>query len=135
MIRRSNWPELLAAFVDDRRDRRFEWGRHDCVTLAADWVIEATGDDLLAHFRGRWACRRTAEALLAELGGLRAAATMVLGPARPPAELMRGDIVLCTDADIGEFLGVCLGADSVHAGGPLGVLLLPTMAATCGWRI
>ena len=133
--RYPDWPERLASFVDARRACRFAWGRHDCVTLAGDWVLEATGVDLLAELRGQWHSRRQADALLGSAGGLAMAVSNRLGERLRPAQLMRGDIVLGEGPDAEEFLGICLGEESVGVGRPVGVRLFQTMAAAAGWRI
>jgi hypothetical protein len=54
-IRRvADWPRRLEDFEARMTAARFEWGRRDCALMAADWVLEMTGIDFAAPFRGRY---------------------------------------------------------------------------------
>jgi hypothetical protein len=58
----------LFAALDAHRGQVFEWGKHDCALLAADAVLAMTGEDLAADYRGKYASRDEARALLAAHG-------------------------------------------------------------------
>ena len=79
MTRHPDWPERLAAFLEARRDRPFAWGTHDCVLMAADWVLEATGTDPIEGWRGRWSSASQAARMLEQAGGVPGAVTARLG--------------------------------------------------------
>jgi len=51
MKRFENWPELLAAFLEQHKATPFEWGRFDCALFAADAIHIMTGVDLAEDFR------------------------------------------------------------------------------------
>ena len=37
-MRVADWPEALAAFIDERRTAAFEWGANDCILFSASWI-------------------------------------------------------------------------------------------------
>lgn len=99
-MRPAGWPRtlseyLLAAQAQYKRDG-FAWGRFDCCTFGADWVVQMTGVDPLAEFRGKYSTREEAFALAG--GNLRTALESKLGPAIPVAHAQRGDLALFGDA-------------------------------------
>jgi len=107
--RLPNWPDLLAAFIEQRRHMPFQWGSNDCATFAADALLHITGQDPLASLRGRWATEAQALQVLAGMGGLPAAARRVLGrPSRVPMAAPRGALV-CARMQGQAVLGVHLG--------------------------
>lgn len=135
MSRPEDWPERLAAFFEARGATPFAWGSNDCVTFAAGWLRELSGIDVLAGI-GPWADEAEAEALLAERGGLVAAAEAALAgagiPEIAPELAGRGDIVLLR-AGNDEPLGICAGPRCAVAG-PDGVLFLPRAMILRAWR-
>ncbi|WP_273689008.1 DUF6950 family protein [Ketogulonicigenium vulgare] len=48
----------LAAYVGLAAQKPFAYGAHDCALFAAGWVLERTGQDLGASFRGRYSTER-----------------------------------------------------------------------------
>lgn len=52
--------EMLHHYID--KNQTFSWGKNDCALFAANWVVAATGYDLMEEFRGRYST---------ELGSLR----------------------------------------------------------------
>jgi hypothetical protein len=83
----------LAAYLRAAAPRSFRYGRHDCVTFAAGWVLARTGRDLLAGLD--YANLRDGRALLSAAGhgGLADAAGAVL----PEIQRLRaqpGDLAL-----------------------------------------
>lgn len=134
MRRYPDWPERLAMAIEAARERPFAWGFHDCCLFAADVVRELTGEDLAAPFRGRYASRREAVALLGARGGLEAVLDAVLGPRRPTARLAhRGDVVLA-QTDEGPAVGICCGYRAAFAG-PHGLTFLKPAAWSASWRV
>lgn len=134
MRRFEDWPRRLAAAIEAARTRPFTWGRHDCALWAADWVLACTGEDLAAGFRGRYATRAQAVALLGARGGLEAVVTSALGaPLATPRLARRGDVVSVT-TDEGPALGVCDGPRAWFVG-PHGLIAKPMAAWTTAWRV
>lgn len=132
--RLPDWPEQLVRFVDEARGRPFEWGEHDCVTAAADWVAQCTGVDPIADLRGRWTSAAEAARVIAELGGLEPAITARLGaPLKSPLFAQRGDLALLR-IDGRQTLAVVIGADVVGPGED-GLVPLPVASAEVAWRV
>jgi hypothetical protein len=106
--RRDNWPNLLAQFIEQRRDQPFAWGVNDCCIFAADWVEVCTGEDYAKTWRGRYVSGLGAVRFLDEAGGVEALVD-ALGLQRVAPQLAgRGDIV-AQEAGRGMTLGICLG--------------------------
>lgn len=101
-MRRSDWPEALASFVQARMRRPFAWGGQDCCMTAADWVLLATGEDPAAEYRGKYTDEAAALTLIDEAGGLMAMITL---PDKPINLAQRGDVVLAR-VDGRESLGI-----------------------------
>lgn len=109
--------------------RRFRYGRHDCVQLAAGWVRLVTGADLLEGWsydsleRGR--------GLLEARGfaGLEAAVDAVL-PRTPVLTARVGDIALIDGA-----LGIVTGARVTGLSRRGGLETVPLDRAAAAWRV
>lgn len=124
----------LAAHIEKAREWAFSFGEHDCCLFAADWVLTCTGQDFAAPFRGRYATRAKAIAMLGARGGLEAVVTGALGEALPtPFLAQRGDVV-AVQTDEGLALGVCDGALAWFVG-PHGLAAQPMEAWAKAWRV
>lgn len=138
MTRVDNWPELLDAFLRERRSRAFEWGVHDCALFAADWVLACTGNDPAADFRGTY---QTAKGAVRALKRYGTGALISTWDQRVETDIavlraQRGDVVAL---DTGE-RDVCLGvvaADGAFVLGLDGLILVPLThrGLVRGWRI
>lgn len=129
------WPELLAAFVEERRHMPFEWGRNDCATFAADAVLAMTGVDVLQPLRGRWATEPAAAEVATSMGGLRGGAMALLGPALSrPTQAPRGAVVLAR-MDGTAILGVRMSGAQWCAPGAQGLLWRPAREVLLAWGI
>ena len=51
-MRRADWPERLAEFIEARRLEPFAWGKNDCALFAADAVNLLIGVDYAESLRG-----------------------------------------------------------------------------------
>ena len=120
-MRHNDWPERLAAFIDERRRVAFRWGESDCALFAADWVCEATGADPAAQWRG-YASEAEAQAIIEQAGGMRALVSLPQRPA--PAFAQRGDVVLA-EHEGRELFGVVVGGGSYAAPGARGLEFRP----------
>lgn len=134
----------LDDFITARRSAPFEYFRHDCVHIAADWIIARTGKDPLADLReadapvGRKNLLAAMRAVRAA-GGFMSAASERLGPALPGAMAQRGDVVLARSGGkvgrvSGYSFGICTGS---HIAAPAAdrLVFLPLTAGVATWRI
>lgn len=135
MTRYEDWPLRLAAAIEAARGRPFSWGAQDCCLFAADVVRALTGEDLAAPFRGRYASRAQAVAILGARGGLEAVVTSVLGaPLATPLLARRGDVVMVATAD-GPALGICADRGVCWLTGPAGLVRCWLRDAARAWRV
>ncbi|MDQ1079690.1 DUF6950 family protein [Pseudoroseomonas cervicalis] len=135
LTRFPDWPERLAAFVEDRRAATFEWGRNDCCTFISDVALLLTGSDPMAQLRGSYADEAGAEAVLCgqALDDYVGARLEEWGATEIPALMAgRGDIVT---ARPGNHLmcGVCIGPQLVLPGEARLVFVPARLALRC-WR-
>lgn len=42
---------FLSRYIKSKKNTPFEWGVNDCVTFAADYVRDLTGDDIISEYR------------------------------------------------------------------------------------
>jgi hypothetical protein len=61
----------LGAFLVAEAARPWEWGKADCSTTPADWVLADTGIDPMGKWRG-YTCEADVELLIAQAGSLHA---------------------------------------------------------------
>ena len=119
MNRVENWPKLLAAFIDERREVPFAWGKADCCLFAADWVRLATDLDPADDLRGKYDSGLGARRIIKRSGGLVAMVARALLPLgfREVALSLagRGDIIVRDSGD-GDCAGVVLGVQSAFVG-------------------
>lgn len=133
----KGWPELLAAYIEQRRHMPFAWWGNDCITCAAGGVAVLTGVAVQALLPGRWSNARTAARALKTAGGVEAACTSVLGePVRGPraAMLGRGSVV-CVEAGNGPTLGLMAGNGRWCAPGEAGLVWRPVAEVTVAWEV
>lgn len=134
--RRFDWPERLAALIEERRFAPFVWGVHDCAMFAADAVERQTGVDPLAQWRGTYNSEETGDAIL---GGV--SLTMFMDAALraygadpiAPAIAQRGDFVIINVGNM-PTCGVHLGG-SVAAPGVNRLHFLPFRSICRAWAI
>jgi hypothetical protein len=89
--RLPDWPERLAAYLQQHRHVAFAWGQADCVRFAAGAVQAITGCDVLPC---SWADKAGALRQLRLAGGLQAAVAGLLPALGSPAWAQRGDVLL-----------------------------------------
>lgn len=140
-MRVPDWEQKLDSMLRDRASWPFEFGKHDCVMLAADITREITGGlDLAEKVRGTYSDRAGSEQCMKDAAGgdFQAAVAAVMEsravPEVAPALAQRGDLVLVMGQD-GPTLGIVglEGSDS-WAPGPNGLIAFPTRKAMRAWR-
>ncbi len=134
----------LDAFLEAKAGRGFDWRDHNCATFCADWVLEATGRDVLGEWRGRMTSTRAALRELRRVGGYEAAAARALGAHVAGRYACAGDVVLFRSrvslrspvarSYTGFAWGICTGS-RVAGVGWRGVVLLPMDCAEVAWRV
>lgn len=130
LIRLPDWETRLLAEISAAGTRRWRWGDHDCVTLAARLVAAMTGQSVPLP---AWRSRQDAERAIRLMGGLAAGVESLLGSAVAWAEARRGDVVLYRLGRM-DSLAVSVGAQLVAAD-RRGVAFLPLSMAASAWRI
>jgi hypothetical protein len=108
IARRDNWPDLLAAYIEERRNAPFAWGSNDCCLFAADWIQIATGRDIAAQWRGSYTTALGARRALDEGGGIERLVEQEGGIRIQTGLAQRGDLV-AQDFPVGIALGICVG--------------------------
>jgi|ERR1700675_387735 len=142
MKRFPDWPTRLSAFFEERKERPFVWGEHDCALFAADAVLVMTGVDLAGTLRekkysdalGVRAVLRQIEATsvpelmdwIAELHGLREI---------PVPFAQRGDLAMLNHEALQALGIVSLDGLDVISPGKDRLVANPTRYATRAWRI
>jgi hypothetical protein len=133
-MRRPDWPERLAAYIEACRRKPFAWGRFDCCGFVAGGVKALTGRDPMAAWRGLYTTEAEALALLG-VGGLAAAVAegmAGIGAQEVPVPLaQRGDVVVL-ELPAGSSAGLCDGSHA-FAAGPAGLTRLPMSLAVRAW--
>jgi cell wall-associated NlpC family hydrolase len=132
-VKPQGFAEQLAAFTTARRSIPYAWGTHDCVTTAADWVLEIRGTDPIEAIRGTWDSEAGAAAVLEAQGGLIAALDARF-PRIARSMAQRGDLVLVKDATGQPSLAICVGSHA-WAPGQDEALLTPMRLAMLAWDV
>lgn len=131
-MRVRDWEQHLSAFVAERMQMPFEWGRNDCCLFAADAVKAMTGTDHAAGLRVHTSALEAVR-LVEQRGGLRQIATAALGESVSPLMATVGDVVLLVNEGR-ELLAVCNGG-TVLAPGEQGMVALGMDAALAAWKV
>ncbi len=125
-----DWEQRLFQLIDSRRRHPFAWGKQDCCLFAADAVLQMTGVDLAASYRGRY--HNAATAL--KLGAVAELIDKTGLPRMRNVNLARrGDMMLLALTQR-ETVGVCVGGQ-IAAPGVDGLVFVPVNKAIAGWRI
>ena len=142
MQRRSDWQRALDEFVRVNQDRRFEYGKWDCCLFVCDAIIEMTGIDLAAPYRGKYSTRAEALRAISEQLGTasiqavaeNAAATHHM-PEVPVLHAHRGDMVLVARGrDFSLGLVALNGRDAIVAS-KFGLWRLSLSRAVRAWQV
>jgi hypothetical protein len=125
----------LEEYLAGARGHPFEWGRHDCVMFAANWVRFCTPRDPAARWRGRYATRMEAARRIKEAGAdtMIAAGDILFGADRRIDRLVdarRGDIGLVSGA-----FGIVTGASAIFLKPTVGVASVPLRQVESVWSL
>jgi hypothetical protein len=134
-MKRENWEEYLALYLEKMSEKIFVWGESDCVLFAAGALDACTGSNYYETHKGKYSDTISAAQYLRDAGfaTVRGTAISVLGDSIPPTMAQRGDIVSMQNR-----LGVCVGEYSWFMGSVGehgGMLPEPTFNADKAWRV
>ncbi len=146
-MKRQDWPERLAEFLEERRGAIFEWGRHDCCLFVCDAIRAMTDLDVGYRFRGRYTTESGAlDAMLDEygmehLGELVELVCREFGfPEIPPKRAQRGDVILvnaplASDSMFSSCLGIVAPGGRAAVASPRGFVLFPVGRFLRAWEV
>ena len=107
--RYSDWPERLAKFIANTRQKPFVWGENDCCLFAMDCVEAITGHDLAEPYRGyRVRSKHYFEQVWRCGWNRRCRGRQIQHSEIPPLTAQRGDVYLF-DIGRGDTLGIRAG--------------------------
>lgn len=134
MQRRADWEKRLYEFIESRRDMPFAWGTNDCACFAADWVLEATGVDLMTEWRGKYKSAEEVRKFL-QPRSLASIVDSKLIPC-PVLSASRGDIGMVDRTTRREGPALCI-VDSLCVVGPgeNGLVSYPRSVLIKAWRV
>lgn len=133
IVRYYDWPIRFEAFVKQKINAPFCWGKNDCSAFCADFVLQITGRFLTpANLRGHGTAKSALRALESS-GGLSEAVTSVLGAPVPVLTARIGDLAL---VNVGrhQAIGICNG-DTVIGPGRSGIVAVSMLCAVSAWRV
>ena len=142
MERRSDWQRALDEFLRAHETRRFEYGHWDCCLFVCDAIVEMTGTDLAASYRGKYATRAGAMRAIADQLGVASVemvaknAAAVHGmPEVPVGRAQRGDMVLMKRGRDFALGLVALNGMEVIVTSKQGLWRLPLSCAVKVWHV
>lgn len=142
MTRLPDWEERLGAYIASVRDRPHVWGEHDCILHGASAAEAQTGVDIAEAYRGKYADRKSAAAILKAQGkGTLLRTLNATLSKRRPAMARRGDLVWFEGS-----VGVCLGREAAFVGEELlaesagvamreGLVMIPRRLWSKAWAV
>jgi len=134
--RKEGWEAKLAQFFKKCETATFEWGHHDCSMFVANAVLEMTGTDPAAIYRGTYSDAEGALKILEERGGITGVGDWAFGDRVPALSLQRGDVAAILNGEGQEAIGiVALDGMRVNAIMGEGYGSVPIADALFGWRV
>ena len=142
-MRNHNWHIALAHLIEERREKPFAWGRHDCCLFCADAAVLICGIDPAEHYRGRYQDEESAYQALEEVGDgtIEGAWSKHFEPVEPRL-IQRGDVCLIEGNKEAKHpqshhaCALCFGARLwVITPGRQGLRTLPTDQTLKAWRV
>lgn len=132
-MRRYDWASKLHEHIAANASSRFSWGENDCCLFVARAVDVICETEHAASLASRYYDEATAQAYIAQSGGIAAAVDIFIGPHKTEGRPMRGDVVLFGGAN-GETLGICVGRN-IASVGQSGVVMEDRAKTICYWSI
>jgi hypothetical protein len=115
----------LHEYLTENLKTPFEWGKHDCVLFANNWIFLKTGKNILADYP-KWASAKEALRFLQQEGGIKAAVDKRLKQIHPNLA-KDGDIALYEES-------ICIFSGSKIVGpSESGLIYLDRTKALCAW--
>lgn len=134
MERLDDWPDRLAAHVEEWRHKPFQWGLHDCAMFCVYGEKAICGETRFDDYLGRYSTAIGSMRLLREMGAGTLAENACDRMAEiQPSEAGRGDWALIDTPD-GDALSLIVG-DKVAAMGKDGLVFLPREAVKRAWKV
>ena len=136
--RRPHHIRILNALIDSRRGAPFEWGANDCCLFGCDAVLDMTGHDFAADFRGKYDSALGAERLLHQHGARdvsELAAKFARDGLIEPVAVQfanRGDFLVYSHGTL-HALGICVGEYGAFVTIADGLTFLPRMACSAAY--
>lgn len=82
----------LGEYIKSKTGQAFRWGKNDCCTFCADWLVMNNHPDPMADLRGEYSSETDAEFIIAEHGDLLTLWTRILG--EPDDTLSDGSVAI-----------------------------------------
>ena len=141
IARKQTWEADMAKAFEAADAAPFAWGTNDCCLMVCDVILAMTGVDLGAGFRGKYATKEEADALIAfatDGGGVEELAEQICAANdMPEVEVnfaQRGDIVL-HDTSEGPCLGIIDREGGYYLSKKHGLLFLGRGNIRRAWRV
>jgi len=134
MARLDDWPDRLAAHVEEWRHKPFKWGRYDCAMFCVYGEKAICGETRFDDYVGQYQTPKGSLRILRQIGNGDLADNVAqrLSEVAPP-EAGRGDWALIDTPD-GDALSLIVG-DKVAAMGRDGLVFLPREAVKRAWKV
>lgn len=134
-MRPEGWEARLCAEIEAARNRRWEWGTHDCATFAYRCMQAMIGDETPFDrwMQPRWTNRAEAQGRLSHGGGYFTILDSI-AERRSWKTAQRGDLAALVMAD-GPVMGVVEGGGVWVAQTPRGVLKCRLQSALGVWSL
>lgn len=135
MTRFPDWQGRLSWFFTQNRNRPFEYGTWDCCLFAADAIKAMTGTDIAAEFRGRYANRTEAYALIGSVGSVAPKVAKQYGmPQVPISYARRGDMALIERARDYSLGIISLNGKEIAILRARGIVTIPLSLGFIAWH-
>lgn len=114
MKKKVTWEIDFIRFIDSIRTKPFAWGSWDCCQMCGEAVKAITGHNPVEETFGKYDDIKTALRAIRAHGqhNLLDTLKVILGPALPIHQAMRGDVVYTVRGG-GPVIGMCIGEQSV----------------------
>lgn len=131
MSRVDHWENRLMEFIEEARERPFEWGTFDCALYACECVRVLTGKHPAPEFIGAYDDEEGAREALRRLGNGTLVKTFDAHFKRvPTSHAKRGDLIYARKA-----VGVCIGGKAAFLIDPIGLEFIGRAEWEIAWGV